>query len=209
MNKYENMTAQELENELSDIRRQLASLAGLGLKLDLTRGKPGEKQLDLSEGMLTILSHNEDCISENGVDYLYYFDADGYIVYGIHPDNDGNLYVFDLETGRHRADLSGLYTEGEDTYYVDGGIAVKNAGLVLISEQYYYFGADGKAFKNGKFEISNLNGLDIEAGEYTFDEAGRIVLVTVVKGDVVGTGKDRDIFRMMVHNVSSETYEHL
>ena len=33
--------------------------------------------------------------------------------------------------------------------------------------------------------------------------------ITVVKGDIVGTGKDRDIFRMMVHNVSSETYEHL
>ncbi len=145
---------------------------------------------------------NKAFVSENGVDYLYYFDADGYIVYGIHPDNDGNLYVFDLETGRHRADLSGLYTEGEDTYYVEGGIAVKNAGLKLISEQYYYFGADGKAYKNGKFEISNLNGLDIEAGEYTFDEAGRIVLVTVVKGDVDGSeGVDKNDAIYLLYSV--------
>lgn len=146
--------------------------------------------------------NNKAVVSENGVDYLYYFDADGYIVYGIHPDNDGNLYVFDLETGRHRADLSGLYTEGEDTYYVEGGIAVKNAGLVLISEQYYYFGADGKAYKNGKFEISNLNGLEFEAGEYTFDEAGRIVLVTVVKGDVDGSeGVDKNDAIYLLYSV--------
>ena len=120
MNKYENMTAQELENELSDIRRQLASLAGLGLKLDLTRGKPGEKQLDLSEGMLTILSHNEDCISENGVDYRNYGILDGIPeikalfadLYGIPAKNiivEGNSSLNIMFDTIARAMLFGVY----------------------------------------------------------------------------------------------------
>ena len=120
MNKYENMTAQELENELSDIRRQLASLAGLGIKLDLTRGKPGEKQLDLSEGMLTILSHNEDCISENGVDYRNYGILDGIPeikalfadLYGIPAKNiivEGNSSLNIMFDTIARAMLFGVY----------------------------------------------------------------------------------------------------
>ncbi len=77
MNKYENMSRLELESELSILREKLTEYKNRGLKLDLTRGKPGADQLALSEKMLTVLSSNEDCFSEGGVDYRNYGILDG------------------------------------------------------------------------------------------------------------------------------------
>ena len=46
------------------------------LKLDMSRGKPGADQLNLSEGILTALSKNEDAIFE-GTDLRNYGGLDG------------------------------------------------------------------------------------------------------------------------------------
>ena len=35
-----------------------------GLALDLTRGKPGKSQLDLSMGMLDVVKNSADCVSD-------------------------------------------------------------------------------------------------------------------------------------------------
>ncbi len=42
------------------------------LHLDMSRGKPGADQLDLSEGLLSAVETGKDCIGENGVDYRNY-----------------------------------------------------------------------------------------------------------------------------------------
>ena len=47
-----------------------------GLKLDMSRGKPGADQLDLSEAMLRVLAHNEDLIAD-GLDTRNYGVLDG------------------------------------------------------------------------------------------------------------------------------------
>ncbi len=77
MSRYENMAASELNSELSEVKAKLAELCAKGLKLDLTRGKPGNDQLALSEDMLTVLSTRDDCICDNGTDCANYGILDG------------------------------------------------------------------------------------------------------------------------------------
>ena len=48
-----------LETLHAQLTAEYARLRGLGLKLDMSRGKPARDQLDLSEPMLTVLSHND------------------------------------------------------------------------------------------------------------------------------------------------------
>ena len=71
------MSASELKSELSAVNAKLAGLSAKGLKLDLTRGKPGAEQLALSEDMLTVLSSLDDCVCENGTDCANYGILDG------------------------------------------------------------------------------------------------------------------------------------
>ena len=77
MNKYENCSAEELSLELSCIREKLEAFSRMGLSLDLTRGKPGNDQLAISEEMLGVISCGEDCISKNGIDCRNYGILDG------------------------------------------------------------------------------------------------------------------------------------
>lgn len=80
--------------------------------------------------------------------------------------------------------LNGLWNSGEDTYWVQNGEIVKDAGLIRIvlengEVNYYYFGADGKAYKGteGKTEylVEKNNGLSLPAGiRYSFGPDGVI-----------------------------------
>lgn len=58
---YEKMNAAERQAELARLRAEYETLRALGLKLDMSRGKPCPAQLDLSEGLLTALTTNADC----------------------------------------------------------------------------------------------------------------------------------------------------
>ena len=75
--KYAEMTRPELEQELAGLQKEYEKLAKEGLSLDLSRGKPGAKQLDLLQGMLDCISSSSDCRTENGFDCRNYGVLDG------------------------------------------------------------------------------------------------------------------------------------
>lgn len=67
----------ELSQILASATKKYNEYKAMGLKLDMSRGKPGAKQLDLSEGFLTAVSKSSDCFTENGVDCRNYGVLDG------------------------------------------------------------------------------------------------------------------------------------
>lgn len=73
---YQSMNQQQLQTELESVRAQYEAQKGKGLKLDMSRGKPGKEQLDLVSDMLTVLSKPEDCVSD-GLDVRNYGELSG------------------------------------------------------------------------------------------------------------------------------------
>lgn len=63
-----------LKNELT---AKYDEVKNQGLSLDMSRGKPGEDQLDLSVDMLNVMTTAEDCKAENGFDCRNYGVLDG------------------------------------------------------------------------------------------------------------------------------------
>ncbi len=74
---YLQMTRKEREAEYALLSAEYERIKNKRLSLDLSRGKPGGEQLDLMEDMLTVVSKDEDCISENGTDCRNYGVLDG------------------------------------------------------------------------------------------------------------------------------------
>ena len=74
---YSLMSKQDLLAEQKKLQEEYEKYRKLGLSLDLSRGKPSNKQLDLMTGMLDCISTNEDCRSASGVDYRNYGLLDG------------------------------------------------------------------------------------------------------------------------------------
>ncbi len=66
-----------LKAELEGLLEQYARYTSDIIRLDMTRGKPGADQLDLSEEMLGVLQNNEDCLADNGLDCRNYGLLDG------------------------------------------------------------------------------------------------------------------------------------
>ncbi len=69
---YLTMSRQELLKEQESLQTQYNEILDKKLSLDMSRGKPEASQLDLSEGMLTVLSKNEDCYAQDGTDCRNY-----------------------------------------------------------------------------------------------------------------------------------------
>ncbi len=74
---YLEMSLEALKKEKALVDAEYSELKNKGLSLDLSRGKPGKKQIDLMTDMLTCISTAEDCISENGIDCRNYGILDG------------------------------------------------------------------------------------------------------------------------------------
>ena len=74
---YSQMTKDELKSLKVSLENEYAQLKAQGLALDLSRGKPGQEQLDLVTGMLDCISTAEDCKTENGLDCRNYGVLDG------------------------------------------------------------------------------------------------------------------------------------
>ena len=65
------------ESRLAELRQQYAAMQAKGLKLDMSRGKPGADQLDLSMEVLNSVTAIEGCVAENGFDARNYGIVDG------------------------------------------------------------------------------------------------------------------------------------
>ncbi len=74
---YQNATAEALAAELKELRAKYEAFKAENLQLDMTRGKPGADQLDITDELLTILNKSEDCFAENGFDCRNYGVLDG------------------------------------------------------------------------------------------------------------------------------------
>ncbi len=60
-----------------ELQKQFEEYKALGLKLDMSRGKPAPEQIAESEALLTKLAVNGDCFAENGFDCRNYGNLDG------------------------------------------------------------------------------------------------------------------------------------
>lgn len=74
---YLSMSREALLEQKELLSRDYEKYKALGLSLDLSRGKPGNQQLDLLSGMLDCISKSEECRSTSGVDYRNYGLLDG------------------------------------------------------------------------------------------------------------------------------------
>lgn len=61
---YTQMDQSALAAELRTVQEAYDALKAKGLKLDMSRGKPGKAQLDLSNDMLKVLSDREECFDD-------------------------------------------------------------------------------------------------------------------------------------------------
>jgi len=73
---YEKLTPAEKKAEYEAVRAEYENWKAKGLKLNMARGKPAKKQLDLVSDMLTVLARPEDCVSD-GVDARNYGELTG------------------------------------------------------------------------------------------------------------------------------------
>ena len=74
---YVDYTKIELESELANLNGEYEKYKAMNLKLDMSRGKPGTEQINITQGMLGVISEPEDCITENGFDCRNYGLLDG------------------------------------------------------------------------------------------------------------------------------------
>ena len=77
MQKYSEMSREQLLALKKELDQQYAEIKAQGLALDMSRGKPAADQLDLSMGLMDVLSSSADLKCETGVDCRNYGVLDG------------------------------------------------------------------------------------------------------------------------------------
>ena len=70
--KYCEMSRAALECEYASLKAEYEKVKESGLSLDISRGKPCTDQLNLSDGILTVLENSADCKTEAGFDCRNY-----------------------------------------------------------------------------------------------------------------------------------------
>ncbi len=76
MKAYNQLTKDELKQELDKVSKQYQEYVDMHLNLNMARGKPGSDQLDLSRGMLDLVNSESDLVL-NGTDVRNYGVLDG------------------------------------------------------------------------------------------------------------------------------------
>ena len=93
MQPYAEMSTEELQELRKQLSAQYKEFQGKDLRLDMSRGKPSVEQLDLSMGMMDVLSSNDDLTCEDGTDCRNYgvLQLKCHVRYGI-PFHDSRRY---------------------------------------------------------------------------------------------------------------------
>lgn len=76
MPRFDQMSKTELTELYADLRRKYEEAAGLGLSLNMARGKPAADQLDLSDELFSAVSTGKDCRAD-GMDLRNYGKLEG------------------------------------------------------------------------------------------------------------------------------------
>ena len=77
MKPYAEMTFEELSEEFANLKKQYKEYQNMDLNLNMSRGKPSLKQLDLSMGIMDVLNSDADMFCEDGTDCRNYGVLDG------------------------------------------------------------------------------------------------------------------------------------
>lgn len=77
MSLYKDLTKEELEALREELAKEYKQMQGKDLKLDMSRGKPEIRQLDISMEMMDVLSGKADLTCEDGLDCRNYGCLDG------------------------------------------------------------------------------------------------------------------------------------
>lgn len=77
MKSYSELSKEELRAIREELLAKYEDAKGKGLKLDMSRGKPSPKQLDLCMDMMETLTSDSDLTTENGMDCRNYGILDG------------------------------------------------------------------------------------------------------------------------------------
>jgi len=72
MKPYAELNVKELEQLETELKAEYKKMQGRGLELNMSRGKPCTEQLDLSMGMMDVLSSGSDLRCEDGTDCRNY-----------------------------------------------------------------------------------------------------------------------------------------
>ncbi len=76
---YKQLSKEELLKVKQDAQKQYEEYKAMGLKLDMSRGKPNTEQLDISMEMIDTLSRSHAMVGEEGIDCRNYGVLDGII----------------------------------------------------------------------------------------------------------------------------------
>ncbi len=74
---YTKLSTAEQEQELAHVLKEYNDYKAKGLKLDMSRGKPGSDQLDLCMGMMDTVTSTDEVILPSGIDVRNYGPLDG------------------------------------------------------------------------------------------------------------------------------------
>ncbi len=69
---YKNLSKDELLSLKAELEKKYETFKSLGLKLDMSRGKPNKAQLDLSNPVLDVLVSSSDMKASDGFDTRNY-----------------------------------------------------------------------------------------------------------------------------------------
>ena len=77
MTAYKDLSREELLEIKKKLEKEFDKVRAQGLHLDMSRGKPSKAQLDLSMGMMDVLTSDSDLVCVEGVDCRNYGVIDG------------------------------------------------------------------------------------------------------------------------------------
>ena len=63
MRPYREMSKDELTEQQAELTKQFEDAKGMGLKLDMSRGKPTSAQLDMTMGLMDVLNSDSDMMT--------------------------------------------------------------------------------------------------------------------------------------------------